>query len=218
MLIQGIVSNIPSQSVPDGFSPVGALMGKATELIVAELHGKFFTQNYRGNMYDYATPLAGVTLTTTGSTTQTFGILNPAGSGKLIVPTKARVGFVGATGTVASLAWCQKQGLGASVAGTSPFVSATFVTGVSARGDIKGNSTVGLLFSTCVLDAAPTIKRYFGASWGAPLSTTAAIFPMLVDEFDGDTIVGPGTALFLSATTSPGGAADISLTWVEVPI
>ena len=220
MLNQYMVGGIPPQSVPDLLAPVAALGGKAGEGIVAELHGKFYTQNYRGYMYDYGTPLAGVTLTTTGSTTQTFGIFNPAGSNRLIIPTKCRVGLVGPTGTVTALAWCTKTGLGASVAGTSPFATATFVTALNANtsGQFIGGVGVGKLFSTCTLDAAPTIKRWFGASWGAPLSTTAAIFPMLVDEFDGDTIIGPGSALFLAGATSPGAATDVSLTWYEAPV
>lgn len=220
MLNQYIVNGIPNQSLPDNVSPVAALGGKAGEGIVTELHGKYYTQNYRGNVFNYGTPLAGVTLTTTGSTTQTFGIFNPAGSNRLIVPTKCRVGFVGATGTVTALAWCTKTGLGASVAGTSPFATATYVTAINANtsGQFIGSQGVGKLFSTCTLDAAPTVSRWFGASWGAPLATTAAIFPMLVDEFDGDLIIGPGSALFLAGATAPGAAADISLTWYEAPV
>ncbi len=217
MLVQGIVQNLPSQSLPDGMSPIALTQGKLGELIVSEIAGKYTTQCYRGNLYDYATPLAGVTLTTTGSTTQTFGILNPAGSNKLIIPTKSRVGFIGPTGTVTSLTWCLKAGLGTGVAGTSPFITATFVTGNNARTDITGNSTVGKIVSTCLLDAAPTIKRYFGAGWGAPLATTAAVFPMMIDDFDGDTIVGPGTMLFLAGSTAPGAPANISLSWLELP-
>jgi hypothetical protein len=218
MLVQGIVQGPPSQSLPDGMSPIALTQGKLGELIVSEIGGKYATQCYRGNMYDYATPLGGVTLTTTGSTTQTFGILNPAGSNKLIVPTKARVGFVGATGTVTALAWCSEAGLGTGVAGTSPLQTATFVTGVNSRTDILGNSTVGKIVSTCLLTTAPTIKRYFGAGWGAPLATTAVVFPMMVDDFDGDTIVGPGSMFFLAGVTAPGGATNISLTWLELPI
>jgi hypothetical protein len=72
------------------------------------------------------------------------------------------------------------------------------------------------VISTCALVGAPTLLRMFGASWGAPLATTAAVFPMLVDEFDGDVIVPPGAMLFLSGDTAPGAATEISLTWEEV--
>ncbi len=218
MIIQGIVTGLPSQSMPDSVNPVAVVQGKLGDLLVSEVNGKYFTQCYRGNVYNYGTPLAGVTLTTTGSTVQTFGILNPAGSGKLIAPTKCRVGVTGATGTVTALAWCIKSGLGTGVAGTSPFATATYVTATNARSDITGNNNVGRLVSTCTLDAAPTVWRYFGASWGAPVSTTVAVYPMLVDDFDGDMIVGPGTMLFLAASTAPGAATNISLTWAEVPL
>ena len=216
-LIQGIVNPLPSQSLPDSVSPVAALAGKSGELIAAELHGKYFTQTYRGNMYDYGTPLAGVTLTTTGSTTQTFGILNPAGSGRLIVPVKACIGQVG-TLTVSALAWTVKQNLGTGVAGTSPFVTATFVTALNANSSLVGNVGVARLISTCTLDAAPTVKRYLGLSWGAPTAAGVTFNPQLTDEFDGNTIIGPGSMLFLSGSLATGGATNVSLTWYECPI
>ncbi len=217
MLLQGIVAPPASQSLPDGLTPVAITQGRQGDVNVTALHGKYFTQCYRGNVFDYGTPLGGVTLTTTGSTTQTFGILNPAGSNKLIVPTKARVGVVG-TLTVSALAWCVKAGLGTGVAGTSPFATATYVTALNARTDILGVTSVAKLISTCTLDAAPTLKRYLGASWGAPTAAIADVKPMMVDDFDGDTIIAPGSMLFLSGTLATGGATNISLTWVEVPV
>ncbi len=216
MIVSGIVQSFPSQSLPDSLTPTALAQGKLGDVLLAQLGGKYFTQCYRGNVYDYGTPLAGVTLTTTGATTQTFGIFNPSGSGKLVIPIKCRVAIVG-TMTVASLAWGFKNGLGGSVATASPLATATFVAGVNARTDITGVSSVGKVVSTCTLDAAPTIKRYFGASWGAPVAATAAVFPMMVDDFEGDTIVGPGSMLFLSATLTGSAANDISLTWMEIP-
>ncbi len=183
---------------------------------VAVLHGLYFQQNYYGNMYHLATALAGVTLTTTGSTVQTFGVWNPAGNSKLLVPTKCRVGFVGATGTVTSLAWTFGTGLGSVVAGTSAVTARTNLSPVNANLGF-GLSSVALGGVSFTLGTAPAIHRYFGASWGAPLATTAAIFPTMVDDFDGDTIIAPGTALFLSGVTAPGGAANVSLSWYEVP-
>lgn len=222
MVIQGIVNPLPNQSLPDSVSPVAAILGKFGEILVNELGGKYFTQNYRQNLFHYTTPTGGVTLTTSGATTQTFGILNPPNSGKLLVPTKARIAFVGATGTVAGLVWCFKKNITGAVAGTSNFATATFVSNannanLSAPYAAGQSNSVSRIISTCTLDAAPTLYRHTGISWGAPLATTAAIFPMLVDEFDGDTIVGPGTILFLSGDTAPGAATEISLSWLELP-
>ncbi len=138
------------------------------------------------------------------------------------MPTKARLGFVGATGTVCAPQWAYKTNLASDVAGTSTFRTATFVTtGVNSgrmAGQVNLANTQMRVVSTCTLDAAPTLIRMFGASWGAPLATTAAVFPMLVDEFDGDLIVPPGAMLFLSGDTAPGAATEISLSWVEVPV
>ena len=218
MLIQGLVQPPPAQSMPDSMNPVAVIQGKQGELIVSEMGGKYFTQCYRGNLYEYATPLAGVTLGTSGATTQTFGIFNPAGSNKLIVPTKARAAVVEGTPTVSSLVWTVSTGMGTGVAGTSPLQTATFVTTtLNGRSDVLGNNSVARVITTCLLTTAPVVKRYFGSTWGAPIATTASVFPSLIDDFDGDTVVGPGTIFFLSCTLAPAGTTDVSLTWEEVP-
>lgn len=191
---------------------------------IARLHGVGYMQNYYQNVYHYGTPAAGVTLTTTGSTVQTFGIWNPAGSGTNIIPIRARICQVGATGTVTAFGWTVQGGLGSGVAGTSPITAATFVAQLAGNTNVGGQTaalspgaSIAKLFSTITLAAAPTVYRWTGAGWGAPLSTTATDFPQIVDDFDGDTIIGPGTAMFLGGAGSPGAAAVISLSWYERP-
>ena len=217
MLIQGIVSGIPSTVVPDTFSPTALLQGKHSDLIVSELTGKYYTAASRGLVYHGATALAGVTLTTTGSTTMTFGLWNPAGSGKVLVPIKSRIGFAGATGTVTALAWSASNQLNANTAGTSAISAKTLITSVNGRIEVVGSASVGLLTSAATLAAAPTIVKYLGASWGAPVATTAAVFPTMIDDFDGELIIGPGSALWLTAATAPGAAVNASLSWQELP-
>ena len=46
------------------------LGGKAAEGIVAELHGKYYTQNYRGNCFTLSTVGAGLAVPISSSTAQ----------------------------------------------------------------------------------------------------------------------------------------------------
>jgi hypothetical protein len=218
MLIQGIVQSPAVPSLSDGANPVAAMLGKQQELIVSELHGKFFTQTYRGNGFEYSTPVAGVTLTTTGSTVQTFAIINPAGSGKLIVPIRLNVGII-ANVTSCVLGWTVSVLTGpGNVAGTSAITAGTLVSQVNGRTDLGANASIAKVWSTVTLATAPTLKRLTGISWGSPLATTAAVFPTLFEEYDGTFQVGPGTGVFLGASTGPAGATTVGLSWLEIPI
>jgi hypothetical protein len=191
---------------------------------IARMHGMAYLQNYYGNVYHYGTPATGVTLTTTGSTVQTFGIWNPAGSGQNIIPIRARISQISGSGTVAAFGWAAQGGLGSTIAGTSPITTGTLTTqqcgnfnyGASVAALSVGNS-IAKVFSTLTLAAAPTLIRWTGAGWGAPLATTAIDYTQIVDDFDGDIIVAPGTALFLGSAGAPGAATAVSLSWYERP-
>jgi hypothetical protein len=68
-----------------------ARLGKTGELIVQELHGKFYEQMSRGNVFMATHPLAGVAAgasatADTLSTTATWALLNPPGSNVNLVP------------------------------------------------------------------------------------------------------------------------------------
>lgn len=216
-LITGIVQPPAAPSLADGASPLGVTLGKQGDVIVSELQGKYSIQTYRGNLYEYATPVAGVTLTTTGSTVQTFAVLNPSGSGKIIVPVRLDVGII-ANVTSAVLGWTVSTLTGPGiVAGTSAITAGTLVTAVNGRTDLGLNATQTKVFSTITLGTAPTLKRLSGISWGSPLATTAAVFPVLFEEYDGTFQIGPGTGVFLGASTAPGGATTVHLSWIEIP-
>ncbi len=216
MIQQGLVAN-PTQNLSDSTNPSAILLGKQGEQLFSELSGKYYTQTFRGNLFEYSTPVAGVTLTTTGSTVQTFAVSNPLGSGKIIVPARLTVGII-ANVTSAVLAWTVSLLTGAAtVAGTSPITAGTLVTAVNGRTD-NTQASAARVWSTITLGTAPTMKRLTGISWGSPLATTAAVFPVLAEDYDGSFQIGPGTSVFLGASTGPAGATTIGLTWLEIPI
>jgi len=62
-------ANIPSTSLADNSTP-DALAGKAGEAIVAELHGKYYTQTYRGNVFVGTTAIGGITPATSAATAE----------------------------------------------------------------------------------------------------------------------------------------------------
>src|SRR5438874_4988551 len=58
-----------------------ARLGKTTEQVVTELHGKYYEQSYRGNVF-VNTAASATFLAATGTAITPISIFNPVGSGK----------------------------------------------------------------------------------------------------------------------------------------
>lgn len=184
---------------------------------ISEMFGRYHVQNKNFNLFVVSTTVASpVTLTTSGSTSQTFGLWNPAGNSLDIVPVRLIMTIQG-TGTQAGVVYAGSTGLGTGVAGTSPITAATFLTPVNGnfQGQLTRANTAALATSAATLAAAPTLVRHSPIGWGAPATNTAAIYNNIVDVFDGDIIIAPGTALWVSATAAPGVTANCTLEWIE---
>lgn len=84
MPIQGIVQNVAAgPSAVDGSNPFIS-QGKAQEMLVAEIRGKYYTAAYRGNCFKTSVPAAAtLTIPTTLATLASkWCLVNPAGSVK----------------------------------------------------------------------------------------------------------------------------------------
>lgn len=77
-VLPGAPSNV---SLPDQ-QLVTQLGGKAGEGVVTELHGKYYNQNYRGNLFMISTVGAGLAIPVLTTTAPTMVLWNPLGSGK----------------------------------------------------------------------------------------------------------------------------------------
>ena len=95
--------------------------------------------------------------------------------------------------------------------------AATFLTPVSGNLNTFGTQGTSAMLATSAvtLSTAPSLFRHSPIGWGAPATNTAAIYNNIVDLFDGDTIVGQGTAIWLTATAAPGVTANCTLEWIE---
>ena len=121
MFAQGIVVDPSAGGSFDGST--GTLnMGRANEALVASLHGKYFEQCYRGNVYAISTVTAGVVIKIASTLTPTFSVWNPAGSGKLMVPIVTLFGWTSADAALGSFVWTSTTKAGDSISSTSSIV------------------------------------------------------------------------------------------------
>jgi len=203
---------------------------------VSELHGRFYEQTFRGNVYvggmaltslvaatfTVADALSG-TLGTAALSTPIVGLWNPSTSGVNAVILQAIVSQIltAATSTgTGPLIWVSYAGQVAAIStGLNPVNRKTFASpGGSVMKNLAGvaltglqNTGVSLFASAMPVDT--TNFSFVGTAAGA--MTFAGPF---IENVDGSIIVPPGGVLGLFATGTPAAVSAASaLIWEEVP-
>lgn len=219
MYLQGVVFDPSSAATPDG-STATVNMGRANEMIVSELHGKYFEQCYRGNIYYASTASTGVVIPIASTLTPTYSLWNPAGSNKLMVPIALLIGWTATTAALGELVWTATTNAGSGISSSAPFVAFGTGTAVNANlGSGKVSQMRTATGGTTTLVAAPTFYRATGMSITATTAATAT-GPGWVwrDDFDGTSVVPPGNAIHLMASTAILITGTITMIYEEIPV
>jgi len=219
MLAQGVVVDPSTGGVADG-TTTQANFGRSNDLLMSEVHGKYYQQTYRGNMFYGSTATGGVVIPIASSLTPTYSIWNPAGSGKNLVPVVALFGWTATTAALGNLVWQATTNAGSSISSTAPFVA--FGTGTPVNALLgAGKTSVMRLGSggTTTLVAASTFYRSTACSITATTAATS-VAPGWVwrDDFDGSSIIPPGNAIHLFGTTAIAVTLQVTLVWYEAPL
>lgn len=199
---------------------------KSGEMAVSEVHGRFYEQVYRGNVFSIgsgATALSANTITLTATSTPIVGVYNPATSSvNLVILQAAAQIYINTLTTPVGcgpLVWAASIGNTAVSTGSAPFNRKTLASsGSQAKGFPGGVALTGLTNNTVIFDAADisntTILTHGTVTAVSPMSSTGG-----VQNFDGSLIVPPGGVLALLNTTSTTTcSAAARLMWEEVPL
>jgi len=221
MLLQSIVGPQSAQSLAPG-SAATARAGQLNDIIVSELHGKFYEQNYRGNLFSVGmgvTALSANTITLTAATTPIIGVWNPSTSTVNLVIAKAKLQVaVTAASAVApgGFVWATSIGNTAISTGLTPINRKTLAAaGSQAKGFNITTALTGLTNNLVVMEASA-----FGTLVAAQPSTVAPLISAPAqEEFDGSLIVPPGGVLaLLNTVSSVTVSVAAGLSWEEVPV
>jgi len=222
-IIYGGVSAPSTTSAGDG-SNLPALQGKQGELLASELHGKYYTQNYRGNVYYSATAVAGVTLSVYSATSYTgHALWNPAGSGKNLVLIRAVATTVTVGAAMAALGFVVQTGVGSALGTAAPISAFTQVTATRGPANFsqlvagQGNS-VALVGSAATLTSASTLFIPCGVSASTGAITTQQTAIGVSEYFDGSIIIPPGTLFAWAQSIADAGTWNCSFHWEETPL
>lgn len=225
MVIQGQVG--PSTYQDGALNDVR--LGRAGELVVQELHGRFYEQNYRGSVFSDGMALTSInnatytTGTLSATVTPVIGLYNPSTSTVNLVILQASLSIIQtalqATGP-GGFVWAMSVGNTAVSTGNTPLNRKTLALGGSQAKGLTNVAPTGLT-NNLVVRFGSALNG--GSSYNASLLATAAGFqtnsPGAVENFDGNFIVPPGGVIALLANGTPVAHSAISaIVWEEVPL
>lgn len=211
------------QQVADG-AIVTARGGRTGETIISQIHGRFYEQVSRGNVYSIGcgpTALSANTITLTATSTPILGIFNPSTSVfNVVVLQAALVAYANTLTTPVgpgAFVWASSVGNAVVSTGSNPFNRKTLASlGSAVKGFPGGVALTGLTNNTVIFDGAE-----FTTQGPLTYSTTTAmqVSGGGVQQFDGSLIVPPGGVLALLNTTSTTTITVAGrLMWEEVPV
>lgn len=223
MLIQGTTGPV---NFGDGVNPP-LRQGRQGDVQVSELHGRYYEQNYRNNLFftghTALTALSANTITLTATTTPILGLYNPSSSTVNAVVLQAHLNMVSSNLTSGAgpgaLVWAVSTGNGAISTGLTPYNAKTLIAaGSQVRGFAGGTALTGLT-NNLVVAAGSQLPSPSGLTYTTLAST--ALLPSYSgrEDLDGSIIVPPGGVLALLNTTSSTVFSAVGrLTWEEVPV
>lgn len=209
----GVQNNLDSAAL------VAARMGRQGDQIVSELHGRYYEQALRGNLFisdSDAVTLAAANATkgAAGTIKLINGFVNPYGSGKNAVILLAKSGSV--SGTPAGPLFYNMQQLPAGVSLTNA------PTG-TIRNALLGGPASAMTSETGVVltrsDAATTAFSQLALHGGPAAIAAGAGSYSVIDEVAGSIIVPPGFVFGLACVgAGTSHVVQSTLVWEEVPI
>jgi hypothetical protein len=213
MLIQGQVG-APGQSATTGSTPA-IRQGQLGDVIVSELHGRFYETTYRGNTFCLSVATAAAITAYTGAAggTPQIALYNPLNSGRNAVILQAAYANIVAAAGAGTVTWGLYYGPTAAITQTSLTYPVNQLTLNKVGSTMQGFTNAALTSSTALTNVYP-LGQYYWASAAGAFSTGPQ-----VALIEGAIIVPPGAMIALGGSAALSSATWIgSLTWEEVPI
>ena len=211
----------PLANYQDGATP-DQLAGKSGELVVTDLHGKWYEHAVRGNVYYVSTVAAGLAIPISTTTAPVVMLWNPKGSGKNAELVRYSAAYVSSTSTATSI------GLGGTTVAGSETATAAAITAFNQS--VFGTNLFSAIFggpNNSVMKSSANGTNTVTAStvWLATMAgesaliATTAMNPYSVNyDFEGTFILAPGTAVWVQGAAASGALLAQTLLWAEVPV
>jgi len=201
-----VAGQVGPQVVSDG-AGMPLRQGKTAEVVVQELHGRYYETTYRRFVFTASnaasTSSAGLATTYTGGVC----VSNPAGSGVNLVILKASVALTVISVAVTTAGLIAGYAQAGVVTHTTPLVPTSNLLGAQTAPVAKADQAATLV-------GTPAWALAGIASTGI----AAGVFATTIDV-EGSIVVGPGGYVATGTSiASPATAVLASISWEEVPV
>lgn len=210
-----LTSHLPEDATPD------AAAGCMGEQLVSNLHGKYYEHASRGNLWYVSTVVAGLAIPISSTTAPTVMLWNPSGSGKNAVLGRFNAAYVSGTSVATSIGLAYAANVGANVATAAPITAFN----QSVVGTNLFNGLFGAGYTSAMRSSANGTNTVTAGTWFKTLAgesaliATTAMNPYSVDyDFQGETIIPPGVAIWVVGAAASGALLAQTLSWIEVPV
>lgn len=208
MLIQGSVGQPSTTSIQPGTTPT-LRQGQLADLIVSELHGRYYETSYRRNLFNGAVQGTGIT-TSAGLVTGYTGLAltNPTTSTVNLAVNKVGYGVNAPPAAVMVV----------SLAFNTSTTAVTQTTAITGRNNFLGGAAPqGLVASSVTFPTAPINSHILGVI--GTNAITAINESTNIIDLEGSIVMPPGS--YICIVTSTASAATSfwgSFQWEEIPV
>lgn len=209
MLLQSQVGAQATNPALGVNTPAMLRSGRLAELIMQELHGRYYETAYNKALFATANQAAVATSAAFVTTYTGLCLSNPIGSTVNLVLNKVGIAQILAQTTTLALGLMTGFNNGTNVTHTTPLTpSNNFVNGPSGQ---------GLVDAAATLPTAPVLRDIFGEIGTAAVSAYG-VQPFQLIDLEGSVILPPGGyACVYTNIASVAASLLLSMQWEEVP-
>lgn len=191
--------------------------GQFAEGLFNEFLPRYYHLTRAGFVFNLSTAVAGIAVPISTATAQTFGLWNPAGSLRNIVPLLYLASYVSGTFVGGDIGISQIPNVGSAIGAAGAPISAW--TDTNPVNQLLGSGAVqgGIRGTLAATTIAATWLQTLGISEGAALATTPFQQTAVVYDFQGTLIVSPGNAIFTTASAASGALVAQTLLFAVLP-
>jgi hypothetical protein len=189
--------------------------GQLGEMIMQELHGRYYETTYRNNSFLLSVSTAAAVTAYSGGAggTPMLALFNPVGSGRNAVINKVSIGSVVAASGAGTVAFGLYFGTTATITQATTVTPWNMATQQQSGSVMTGFRNVALTSSTAASNAVALASYYWATAAGVGNVSPA------VTDIEAAIIIPPGSYLALGGSSALTSATWIgSLQWEEVPV
>lgn len=212
MLLQNVVGQ---PATAGNNAMVNGRSGQLGDLIVSELHGRYYETTYRSNSFLLSVSTAAAVTAYTGGAggTPMICLFNPSGSGRNAVLNKVSIGNVVAASAAGTVHFGLYFGTTAAITQATTTTPWNMLTQLQSGSVVTGFRNVALTSGTAANNMIPVATYYWATAAGAALVTGGPV------DLEGSIIIPPGSYAALGGSSALTSATWVgSMQWEEVPV